>query len=228
MRLTDASDDLTARARIRDAAISVFGEHGFSAGVRAIAAEAGLSPGLVNHHFGSKAGLRAACDAHVLRTVLEVKRESVRSPSPAGLLATLAQVESYAPVLAYVFRSLQSGGELSRSLFEQMVEGVEEYLQEGIDAGTLRPSRDLKARARYLAMISGGGILLFLQQRANPTVTIDDVRKALREYTDQMLLPAVELFTEGLYTDSMVLDTLVEDAQKRGRAPSKTTMEEGS
>ena len=57
-------DDLTARARIRDSAIVYFGRHGFqSATVRAIAADAGVSPALVIHHFGSKDGLREACDA---------------------------------------------------------------------------------------------------------------------------------------------------------------------
>ncbi len=37
-------DDLTATARIRDAAIEQFGEHGFGVGVRAIAKAAGVSP----------------------------------------------------------------------------------------------------------------------------------------------------------------------------------------
>ena len=36
--------------------------------VRAIAAEVGVSPALLLHHFGSKDGLRDACDDHVLAT----------------------------------------------------------------------------------------------------------------------------------------------------------------
>ncbi|HJE59178.1 MAG TPA: TetR/AcrR family transcriptional regulator, partial [Nocardiopsis listeri] len=51
-------DDLTARARIRDAALTRFGQEGFGVSVRAIAEEAGVSPGLVIHHFGSKEKLR--------------------------------------------------------------------------------------------------------------------------------------------------------------------------
>ena len=58
MRLT--AEDLTTRARIRDAAIGLFGRDGFGpATVRAVASAAGVSPGLVIHHFGSKAGLLA-------------------------------------------------------------------------------------------------------------------------------------------------------------------------
>src|SRR5690606_20135242 len=44
-------------ARIRDAAIVEFAAHGFTKStVRAIAESAGVSPGLVIHHFGSKDG----------------------------------------------------------------------------------------------------------------------------------------------------------------------------
>ncbi len=54
-----AAEDLTARARIRDAALAQFAEYGFDrATVRGIAGAAGVSPGLVRHHFGSKNGLR--------------------------------------------------------------------------------------------------------------------------------------------------------------------------
>ncbi|HEY5230130.1 MAG TPA: TetR family transcriptional regulator, partial [Galbitalea sp.] len=42
-----ALDDLTARARIRDAAITCFAATGFDATVRQIAARAGVSAGLI-------------------------------------------------------------------------------------------------------------------------------------------------------------------------------------
>ena len=70
-----ASEDLTTRARIRDTAIGVFGSQGFTAGVRSIATAAGVSPGLLNHHFGSKDGLRTACDEHVLRVIRDLAEE---------------------------------------------------------------------------------------------------------------------------------------------------------
>ena len=60
-------DDRTARAVIRDEALRLFAARGPDAvTVRQIAAAAGVSPGLVLHHFGSKAGLREAVDQHVL------------------------------------------------------------------------------------------------------------------------------------------------------------------
>ncbi len=56
---TRNSEDLTTRAKIRDAAIVRFGKFGFGrTTIRAIAEAARVSPALVIHHFGSKDGLR--------------------------------------------------------------------------------------------------------------------------------------------------------------------------
>lgn len=61
-------DDRTARARIRDEALRLFGNHGPDAvTLRDIAAAAGVSPALVVRHYGSKDGLREAVDDHVVR-----------------------------------------------------------------------------------------------------------------------------------------------------------------
>ena len=77
------SADLTATARIRDAAIEQFGEHGFDVGLRSIAEAAGVSAALVIHHFGSKDALRAACDEYISEEIRSVKSESLRSADPA-------------------------------------------------------------------------------------------------------------------------------------------------
>lgn len=63
-------EDLNTRARIRDAAMAEFGEKGFKgATMKSIAHAAGVSVGLVQHHFGTKDGLRAACDERVVDVV---------------------------------------------------------------------------------------------------------------------------------------------------------------
>ncbi|WP_327149862.1 TetR/AcrR family transcriptional regulator [Nocardia sp. NBC_01329] len=212
-----SSDDLNTRARIRDAALVRFGEEGFGVGVRAIAAAAGVSPGLVNHHFGSKDGLRRECDDHVRAVIRESKMSYLSRPSTGNLLQQLAEIAEYAPIIAYMMRSFQAGGELASSLFEHMVEDVEQYLETGISAGAIRRPRDLKAMARYLATANGGGMLLFIQLRAGASGAVD-YRQALREYGDQMLLPAVEVYTEGLLPDSTMLDALLADAAARTAA----------
>jgi AcrR family transcriptional regulator len=196
---------LTATARIRDSAIEQFGQHGFSVGLRTIAEAAGVSAALVIHHFGSKDGLRKACDDYVAEQVRDAKSESIRTTDPAAWFAQMAEIESYAPMMAYLVRSLQSGNELAKEFWRQMIDNAEVYIEEGVRAGTIRPSRDPHARAMYLGMASGGGFLLYLQMHDNPT----DLRAVLRDYGDDMVLPALEVYTEGLMADSTMFDAFL-------------------
>ncbi|MGJ6122843.1 TetR family transcriptional regulator [Mycolicibacterium sp. Y3] len=212
-------DDLTAAARIRDAAIDQFGQHGFGTSVRAIATAAGVSPGLVIHHFGSKDKLRQACDDYVAESILEAKTESIQSTDPASWFAQMAEIESFAPAMAYLVRTMQSGGELSNKLWRRMIDNAEQYIEEGVRAGTVKPSRNPKARARFLAMAGGGGFLMYLQLHENPT----DLRRVLHEYAQDMVLPALEVYTQGLLTDSTMYDAFV--AQDEQGLPIATSPE---
>lgn len=203
VRSASASDatDLTARARIRDAAILRFGTDGFGASVRVIAAEAGVSAGLVIHHFGSKDALRAACDEHVLGVIRETKTEAVRDPAVA--IGQLAAVEEYAPLAGYVIQALLDGGELAVAFVEQMITDTEEYLAAAVTAGTVRPSLDPARRARYLVLAGVGMLLVHL--RLHPP-RAGELGKALREISEFSTLPALELYTEGLLADRSMLD----------------------
>ena len=178
-----------------------------------------MSAALVIHHFGSKDGLRKACDEFVAEEVRAAKSESLQSSDPATWLAQMAEIESYAPLMAYLVRSLQAGGELAKSFWRQMVDNVEQYMEEGVRSGMLKPSRDPRARARFLGMASGGGFLLYLQTHDNPA----DLRAVLRDYGEEMVLPALELYTQGLMTDSTMYDAFV--AQRAQGIPFSTPSE---
>lgn len=205
-----SADDLTTTARIRDAAIQQFGEHGFNTGVRAIATAAGVSAGLVIHHFGSKDGLRKVCDEYIAEQIHSAKSESIQSSDPATWLAQMAEIEDYAPMMAYLVRSMQSGNDLAKGFWQKMLDNVEQYLDEGVRAGTLKPSRDPKARARYLGMMGGGTFLLYLQLHDNPS----DLRAVLRDYAEDMVLPALEIYTHGLMADSTMYDAFVAQRER--------------
>jgi TetR/AcrR family transcriptional regulator, regulator of cefoperazone and chloramphenicol sensitivity len=200
-----SADDLTALARIRDAAIDQVGQHGFSVGLRAIAQAAGVSAALVIHHFGSKEGLLRACDEHIAAQIYEAKSESLRAADPSTWLRQMAEIDSYAPMTAYLLRSLQSGSALAKEFWRRMIDNAEEYLEEGVRAGTLKPSRDPKARARFLGMNNGGGLLLYLQMHDNPS----DLRAVLRDYAEDMMLPALELYSNGLMADSSMYEAFL-------------------
>jgi AcrR family transcriptional regulator len=199
------SADLTAAARIRDAAIEQFGQQGFDVGLRAIAEAAGVSAALVIHHFGSKDGLRKACDAYIADEIRSGKSEAMRSTDPATWFAQMAEIESYAPLMAYLMRSMQTGGDLAKTLWQKMIDDAEAYLDDGVRTGLLKPSRDPAARAKYLSITGGGGFLLYVQMHENPT----DLRAVLRDYAREMVLPALEIYTEGLMADRTMYDAFL-------------------
>jgi AcrR family transcriptional regulator len=208
--MRSAPDDRTAIARIRDAAIDQWGEHGFNVGLRSIAEAAGVSAALVIHHFGSKEGLRKACDDYIAEEIRTGKSASMQANDPATWFAQMAEIESYAPLMAYLVRSMQSGSELAKMLWRKMIDDGERYMEEGVRNGVLKPSRDPKARARYLGLSSGGGFLMYLQMHDNPA----DLRAVLRDYGEEMVLPALEVYTQGLMVDSTMYDAFLEAREK--------------
>jgi hypothetical protein len=118
---------------------------------------------------------------------------------------------------AYLMRSMQSGGELAKMLWHTMVDNAEGYIEEGVRAGTIKPSRDPKARARFLAMSGGGAFLLYMQMHDNPT----DLRAVLHDYAQDMILPALEVYSQGLMTDSTMYEAFL--AQQETGRPITTT-----
>jgi len=220
--MRSASDDRTAVARIRDAAIEQWGQEGFNVGLRSIAEAAGVSAALVIHHFGSKDGLRKACDDYIAEEIRTGKSASLQTKDPTDWFAQMAGIESYAPMMAYLVRSMQSGSDLAKMLWQRMIDNAEEYLEEGVRNGVLKPSRDPRARAKYLGLTGGGGFFLFLQMHDNPT----DLRAVLRDYGEEMVLPALEVSTFGLMTDSTMYDAFLA-AREKGIPFTKTKEGEG-
>jgi TetR/AcrR family transcriptional regulator, regulator of cefoperazone and chloramphenicol sensitivity len=208
--MRSASDDRTAVARIRDAAIEQWGEHGFNVGLRSIAEAAGVSAALVIHHFGSKDGLRKACDDYIAEEIRTGKSASMQANAPAEWFAQMAEIESYAPMMAYLVRSMQSSSDLAKMLWQRMIANAEGYLEEGVQNGVLKPSRDPRARAKFLGLTGGGGFFLYIQMHPTPT----DLRAVLRDYSEEMVLPALEVYTEGLMTDSTMYDAFLEAREK--------------
>ncbi|GGM89594.1 TetR/AcrR family transcriptional regulator [Dactylosporangium sucinum] len=125
--------DLTGRARLRQAALRLFAERGFAAtSARAVAAEAGLSPALVIHHFGSKEGLRTAVDEEVLARLGAALREL--DPGGGDLMASLGEVSARMfgadPLLrGYLRRVLQEDSAASAALFGRLLEGARTELE---------------------------------------------------------------------------------------------------
>ncbi len=124
-----ANEDLTARARIRDAALKLFAERGIDATtVRDIAKEAGVSPGLLRHHFGSKDDLREACDGYALDRLIRFKERVVLDGelnNPAFMLANHPMVLQ---LMRYLTQSMIAGSAGAAALFDRMVQATEDWL----------------------------------------------------------------------------------------------------
>jgi AcrR family transcriptional regulator len=122
-----AVEDLTARARIRDAAIRLFGERGIDgASIRDIAAEAGVSSGLVRHHFGSKEALRDACDRYAKDRMIQIGAELTQEGDLTGLDPLVLHPIAF-PLQLYIVRSMMDGSETATALFLEGVDAVEAW-----------------------------------------------------------------------------------------------------
>lgn len=124
-----AAEDLTARARIRDAALRLFAERGVGgATIRDIAKAAGVSGGLVRHHFGSKDDLRAACDSYALDQIMRIKEQAVLEGQVASAGFLAAAHPTILLIYRYFARSLVDGSPSAASMFDEMVEIAEAWL----------------------------------------------------------------------------------------------------
>ncbi|WP_133066720.1 TetR/AcrR family transcriptional regulator [Brevibacterium aurantiacum] len=133
------TEDLTARARIRNAALDQFATHGFRrATMRGIAADADSSLGVVQHHFGNKEGLRDACDDYVL----DFFREQVTRGRDLGQVQQPSisnEVFVRAPaVLRYLGRALAEGSPGVVPLFDELVSMTEDHLSQRPDVSDPR------------------------------------------------------------------------------------------
>jgi len=124
-----SAEDLTARARIRDAALRLFAERGLDGTtIMDIAKEAGVSGGLIRHHFGSKDGLRTACDSYALDQMMRIKEQAVLQ----GQLSNPAFMSAAHPTvlltLRYLARSLVDGSPAAVAMYDEMVALGEDWL----------------------------------------------------------------------------------------------------
>lgn len=196
--------DLTARARIRDAALARFGTDGIDGtSVRAVAADAGVSPALVVHHFGSKEGLRQACDEYVL--------DAIRSGGSADADALGEVLQAATPVRRYLARALLDGTDAATALFGEIVARTERWLAEGEAQGWVRPGADARARA-----------VTYVSWLLAPLVLGDQVGRLLGGDPAEIAVAVrgaragLEMLTGGLFTDDRWL-TAFTAIEREGR-----------
>jgi AcrR family transcriptional regulator len=195
-----AYEDLTARARIRDAAIQLFTEHGVKATrIVDIAKAAGVSGGLIRHHFGSKEGLREACDTYVMNELLRFKMQ---------VLEQVKADPEYRPTFdtrqvllrRYAGRAMFDGSPAAATRFAETVDQTEQWFtgQSGLDLA------DPRACAAVMTSMTFG--VLAMQDQIALTLGEDPLSPRLQE--------RIALAYADIYSPSMLPPDLADRAHQ--------------
>lgn len=213
--MRSASDDLTARARIRDTAIAAFARDGYDASsLRAIAREAGVSPALIVHHFGDKNTLRTACDDYVVSVFTDEEHELIAAPTGDRIRTALHDLERYGPYIDYLSRMLVDGSPAADRLFDSFLANTRQVLDEQRTAGMLEPMSDPEMTTLLLTLIGLGPVVMRAQIAR--TLGMDQLSPAGLLRTT---LPTLELLTHGIYSTTALLDGARDALAAEGNAP---------
>ncbi|MGO8687330.1 MAG: TetR/AcrR family transcriptional regulator [Candidatus Dormibacteria bacterium] len=157
--------DLSARAKIREAALGLFAASGFGVSLRTVAEAAGVSAGLVVHHFGSKDGLRAAVDESVLALFLD-RFEVLPRDLPADQLSRqmadiFSNVLGTSPeIRSYLRRCLLDETPAGTTIFDQVVAATRRGLELLERAGGIRADSDPEWRPFQVLSVILGPLLM--------------------------------------------------------------------
>ena len=211
---TPAFEDLTARARIRGAALAQFAAVGYAtATIRAIAADAGVSPGLLRHHFGSKQELRETVDAHVLSEIRRISDEIMQEGERGDLTSAAVSRQAIRPFQDYIARALLDGTGTLTTLFDEMVEPTEQWLALADEGRTDPPFADRRTRAVvFTAMALGVPMLHEHLSRALGVDTFSDEG-------DQVVATALL----DLYSHPLMSPEMAESARRGLEGTTPTT-----
>ncbi|MEN8234479.1 MAG: TetR family transcriptional regulator [Actinomycetota bacterium] len=214
-------DDRTTKSRIRDAAITCIAEHGVAdTTARKVAAEAGVSAGLVIHHFGSMEGLREACDHFVATTIRSYKEDAIAGGPNIDVLAALRNAD-VGPLAAYLAEVLNEDSPTVARLVDELVADAEAYIEQGVEAGMVLPSSDPRGRAVVLTIWSLGALVLHRHLKrmldVDPTSPGFGKDPSFAAYAG----PLYEVYTDGFLAEPFAtnLRRSIAEAQDLAQAP---------
>lgn len=178
--------------------------------VRAIAADAGVSPALVVHHFGSKEALRRECDAHVV-AMMRGPDGLVEDAAVGNTGALAGLLEAATPVRRYLARAFLDGSPEAGALFDEIVELTAAWLGEGEREGWVRPTEQPRVRAAvYVSWLLAP---LAFDEHIARVLGVGDLHDV--DSTLRMSRVGVEMFTHGIFTDERALEAWDAVARER-------------
>jgi AcrR family transcriptional regulator len=156
--------DPAAAGRIRAAAMEAFAEHGDGASIRGIADAAGVSPGLVQHHFATKAELREAVNEHVLAIAAEAFADLDTETAGDDVFEDLAQrvtsiMREHPDALLYVARAVVDGDPGGLGIFDGFMAIAITRFEALAAEGRLDPDLDLDWAALHVVVFNLATVL---------------------------------------------------------------------
>jgi AcrR family transcriptional regulator len=157
--------DLNTQARIRNAALRLFAERGMAASsVRTVAKEAGVSPGLVQHHFKTKDDLQAAIETHVAGKLVELVSGSLIEDGGSTKFVLGRQIVEFIrenpDIIRYARREMLENSILGRRLFDQIVAVGRVLMERLAKLGFLRADADREWANLNAIFMTIGPVLL--------------------------------------------------------------------
>jgi AcrR family transcriptional regulator len=159
------TSDLSAYARIRNAALAAFARDGVEASsIREIARAAGVSPGLVQHYFATKAALRDAVNEHVIALVAAPFEDVPLDPSGDDPFQALgdritALVGAHPEAVRYAARAIVEGDDAALRLFDAFIAIAGTLWERLADAGLLREDLDREWTALHVVIFNLATVL---------------------------------------------------------------------
>lgn len=158
-------DELKKLERIREAALKNFATQGASGtSLRSVAADAGVSLGLVQHHFETKAGLIKAVDDYVMSQVIAVVAQPVSAP-PRDSIADMgtritALLLEHPDVVDYLGRALIDGSPLGTTIWDTLAAFGTARWNTRKENGEARPDIDVTWAALNSLVLALGTTIL--------------------------------------------------------------------
>jgi TetR/AcrR family transcriptional regulator, regulator of cefoperazone and chloramphenicol sensitivity len=160
--------DLSTYARIRNAALQGFAADGIAGtSIRDVASAAGVSPGLVQHHFGTKARLRDAVNEYVLAVAAETFQNLVDEDGDSADVwafmgdTVTAWVRDNVLALRYLGRALVEGDAEAARIFDALVGIARANWLGPLDrSGALRSNVDQEWAAIHAVVFNLASVLI--------------------------------------------------------------------
>jgi AcrR family transcriptional regulator len=169
--------------RILTAALEGFARNGVKAtSIRDVAAAAGVSPGLVQHYFPSKARLREAVDEHVTdaaRAALELRAVEGSIIDDLSERLTRLVAENFV-ALRYLARGVAESDEAALRIFDTLTQLCREQLADLQRQGLLRADLDVEWAAMLTVLINLGTVIMepgVSRQLGAPFLTPHEVQR---------------------------------------------------